>query len=227
MLRLMSGDLMLDEPDDFDIADLPALTRLVHWAGLLGARVLLSSATLPPALVQGLFEAYRNGRQHYQRNRGDRPGTAERMPDVCCAWIDEFSADAADCADAVAFASAHQAFAAKRVARLAKAQVRRRCALLALDLAGLNRKQCYPRFAELTAQAALTLHKLHHSIDPVSAKRVSFGLVRMANLAFTAGQAAQKTDNFVTDKGGLFIVGQAAQKWDTPHPPKNGADRLP
>ena len=146
MLRLMSGDLVLDELDDFDIADLPALMRLVHWAGLLGARVLLSSATLPPALVQGLFEAYRNGRQHYQRNRGDRPGAAERMPDVCCAWTDEFSADAADCADAAAFASAHQAFAAKRVARLAKAQVRRRCALLALDLAGLNMEQCYPRF---------------------------------------------------------------------------------
>ena len=51
MLRLMSGDLVLDEPDDFDINDLPALTRLVHWAGLLGSRVLLSSATLPPALV--------------------------------------------------------------------------------------------------------------------------------------------------------------------------------
>ncbi|MDD2714031.1 MAG: type I-F CRISPR-associated helicase Cas3, partial [Simplicispira sp.] len=65
MLRLMSGDLVLDEPDDFDIADLPALTRLVHWAGLLGARVLLSSATLPPALVQGLFEAYCNGRHHF------------------------------------------------------------------------------------------------------------------------------------------------------------------
>ena len=52
MLRLMTSDLVLDEPDDFDMADLPALTRLVHWAGLLGARVLLSSATLPPALVE-------------------------------------------------------------------------------------------------------------------------------------------------------------------------------
>lgn len=59
---------------------------------------------------------------------------------------------------------------------------------------------------------------MHHSIDPVSAKRVSFGLVRMANLAFTAGQAAQKTDNFVTDKGGLFTARQAAQKWDAPPP---------
>lgn len=182
MLRLMSGDLVLDEPDDFDIADLPALTRLVHWAGLLGARVLLSSATLPPALVQGLFEAYRNGRQHFQRNRGDRPGAAERMPDVCCAWIDEFNADVADCTDAAAFASAHQAFAVKRVVRLAKAQVRRRCALLALDLTSLDRDRTAERFAQLVRDAAMTLHQRHHSTDLVSGKRVSFGLVRMANI---------------------------------------------
>ncbi len=129
MLRLMSGDLVLDEPDDFDISDLPALTRLVHWAGLLGSRVLLSSATLPPALVQGLFEAYRNGRQHFQRNRGDRPGAAERAPEVCCAWFDEsITPSQVDCA------------------------------------------------------AALKLHAQHHSVDPHSAKRVSFGLVRMANI---------------------------------------------
>jgi CRISPR-associated endonuclease/helicase Cas3 len=182
MLRLMSGDLVLDEPDDFDIADLPALTRLVHWAGLLGTRVLLSSATLPPALVQGLFEAYHSGRQHFQRNRGDRPSGAERMPDVCCAWIDEFNATSTDCSEAQTFATAHQTFVAKRVEKLAKAQVRRRCALQALDLAGLDRYQTAERFAALVCDAAMTLHQRHHSIDPVSAKRVSFGLVRMANI---------------------------------------------
>ena len=87
----MSGDLVLDEPDDFDINDLPALTRLVHWAGLLGSRVLLSSATLPPAFVQGLFEAYRSGRTHFHHNRGEQPSAAERPPEICCAWVDEFS----------------------------------------------------------------------------------------------------------------------------------------
>ena len=184
MLRLMSGDLVLDEPDDFDIEDLPALTRLVHWAGLLGARVLLSSATLPPALVQGLFEAYRNGRQHFQRNRGERgerPGTAETAPDVCCAWFDEFNQSQADCADASAFATAHQTFAVKRYERLAKAEVRRRCELLPLNL-GTNREQQPTQFAELALNAALALHAQHHIIDPQSAKRVSFGLVRMANI---------------------------------------------
>ncbi|NMM37368.1 MAG: type I-F CRISPR-associated helicase Cas3 [Glaciimonas sp.] len=183
MLRLMSGDLVLDEPDDFDISDLPALTRLVHWAGLLGARVLLSSATLPPALVQGLFQAYRSGRQHFQDNRGDRPGAANQAPEVCCAWFDEsINPSQVDCADAQTFATAHQAFAAKRHDRLATSQVRRRGELLPLDLGGLNRDQHAVRFAELARTAVLKLHAQHHSVDPHSAKRVSFGLVRMANI---------------------------------------------
>ena len=106
MLRLMSGDLVLDEPDDFDIDDLPALTRLVHWAGLLGSRVLLSSATLPPAFVQGLFEAYRSGRTHFQHNRGERPSAAQPPPEICCAWVDEFSRFQTDCATSGAFETA-------------------------------------------------------------------------------------------------------------------------
>lgn len=182
MLRLMSGDLVLDEPDDFDLADLPALTRLVHWAGLLGARVLLSSATLPPALIQGLFEAYRNGRQHFQRNRGERPGAADQTPDICCAWIDEFGHLQADCAEPTSFAAKHDEFVIKRHKQLAKAEVRRRYAVLPLDLTGLNQQQRVVRFAELVRDNAVLLHARHHSVDPRSGKRVSFGLVRMANI---------------------------------------------
>src|SRR6218665_3158018 len=110
MLRLMSGDLVLDEPDDFDLADLPALTRLVHWSGLLGARVLLSSATLPPALVQGLYLAYRDGRQAFQRHRSQRP---DEPVNICCLWIDEFHQSAQDCPDKEAFRSAHASFVDK------------------------------------------------------------------------------------------------------------------
>ena len=188
MLRLLSGDLVLDEPDDFDLADLPALTRLVHWAGLLGARVLLSSATLPPALVQGLFEAYRNGRQHFQRNRGARPGAADTPPPICCAWVDEFRQAQADCSSPEAFAKTHTDFAAQRCAaltRLAADEPRRRAVLIPLP-----RPTKPPRdwaeaaqdFAPLVRQAAIELHQQHHGIDPSSGKRVSFGLVRMANI---------------------------------------------
>jgi len=57
-LRLLSSDLILDEPDDFSESDLPALSRLVHLTGLYGGRLILSSATLQPDQVQGLFTAY-------------------------------------------------------------------------------------------------------------------------------------------------------------------------
>ncbi|MFD2111812.1 type I-F CRISPR-associated helicase Cas3f [Thiorhodococcus fuscus] len=186
MLRLMSGDLVLDEPDDFDLADLPALTRLVHWAGLLGARVLLSSATLPPALVQGLFEAYRNGRRHFQRNRGARPGAAETPPEIGCLWIDEFDQQARNCSDPASFSQAHAAFAHKRHAELARlaSEPRRRAEIL--PVTGLDRLNELPSLAGALApqvlSAALRLHRTHHSSDPQTQKRVSFGLVRMANI---------------------------------------------
>ena len=179
MLRLMSGDLVLDEPDDFDLDDLPALTRLVHWAGLLGARVLLSSATLPPALVEGLFAAYLDGRAMYQRNRGERLGEA---PAVCCAWFDEFAQLQRDCADAANFADAHLAFAQERHTRLGKQTVRRRSALLPIAFSSHDRATIRREFAGLVCEAAVRLHRAHHSIDPRSGKRVSFGLVRMANI---------------------------------------------
>ncbi|MBR7539681.1 hypothetical protein KC221_26205, partial [Mycobacterium tuberculosis] len=70
MLRLFSGDLILDEPDDFDQHDMPALSRLVHLAGLFGSRVLLSSATLPPDMLEGLFQAYLAGRKIYNEQFG-------------------------------------------------------------------------------------------------------------------------------------------------------------
>ena len=121
-LRLLTSDLVLDEPDDFDMADLPALTRLVHWAGLLGSRVLLSSATLPPALVEGLFLAYRAGRAVYQQHRSERPS---EPVNICCLWIDEFHQTTQDCADGAAFREAHTRYVHKRVVKLQQAEVRR------------------------------------------------------------------------------------------------------
>jgi CRISPR-associated endonuclease/helicase Cas3 len=179
MLRLMSSDLVLDEPDDFDIDDLPALARLVHWAGLLGSRILLSSATLPPALVQGLFAAYLDGRRWFQRNRGEHPGQA---PEVCCMWVDEFDQVTQDCRDGEVFAIRQLEFAQRRHARLAGEAIRRRAELAPLALDGKPYDDLRPSLATTMLAAALRLHADHHAIDPQSGKWVSFGLLRMANI---------------------------------------------
>ena len=194
MLRLLTGDLVLDEPDDFDMADLPALTRLVHWAGLLGSRVLLSSATLPPALVDGLYRAYQAGRAVFQRHRAERPNEAV---DICCLWVDEFNQSAADCAKASQFTDAHQAFVQKRMAQLSKAAPRRLAQIVDLPkewhAVGMGEAQRRQALAQFMLRSALRLHQQsqNHSVDPVSGKRVSFGLIRMANISplFDVAQA--------------------------------------
>lgn len=184
MLRLLTSDLVLDEPDDFDMADLPALTRLVHWAGLLGSRVLLSSATLPPALVEGLFLAYRAGRAVYQQHRSERPG---EPVNVCCLWIDEFHQATQDCADGAAFREAHTQYVHKRVAKLKQAEVRRLAQIAPLPDTwhGLKEAERRQDFARLVLAQAWQLHQQphNHSQDAASGKRVSLGLVRMANIA--------------------------------------------
>lgn len=54
-LRLLSSDLVIDEVDDFNGQDLIAIARLIHLAGMLGRKVMISSATIPPALAEGFF----------------------------------------------------------------------------------------------------------------------------------------------------------------------------
>ena len=177
---------MLDEPDDFDMADLPALTRLVHWAGLLGSRVLLSSATLPPALVEGLFRAYSAGREVFQKHRSERP---QEPVNICCLWVDEFNQTPQDCAKASEFAEAHQDFVQKRITQLAKADARRLACVVklpdAMHAVGGDEAPRRKDLAHFMLQRAWGLHQApqNHGVDPASGKRVSFGLIRMANIA--------------------------------------------
>lgn len=183
MLRLMSSDLVLDELDDFGLEDLPALTRLVHWAGLLGSRVLLSSATLPPALVDGMFQAYRAGREQYSRNRGKQT-TLQATP---CIWVDEFSPSVMRCANADEFVAAHSAFVDRRVTSLTHALdvdgACRRAELVPLKIEAKQEQAIRRAFAEEVKAAILRAHDTHHEVCPRSGKKVSFGLVRMANVA--------------------------------------------
>lgn len=186
MLRLMSADLVLDELDDFDLADLPALARLVHWAGLLGSRVLIASATLAPALVEAMYEAYRAGRQHYQRNRGEHGGQAHPEAAIACLWVDEFQVQAIPCAQSDAFSRAHHNFVGTRVKALHTALEREgpRCCgqLVPLAIDARSTEDIRRQFAAQVRETMLQAHNAHARTCPVSGKQVSFGLVRMANI---------------------------------------------
>ena len=187
MLRLLSSDLILDEPDDFDQADLPALSRLVHLAGLFGTRVLLSSATLTPDLVTGLFEAYMEGRKLFNQSQ-NKP-----MPKVVCAWFDEQpkAMMSEQCADVNRFQDNHKQFCDKRANYLAKQPIRRQAEILPFSAPYTKdtATQFYSALAQTLVDAAVNLHDKHHEVLPNSNKKkstqntqVSIGLVRVANI---------------------------------------------
>lgn len=179
MLRLLTSDLVLDEPDDFDIADLPALTRLVHWAGLLGCKILLSSATLPPSLVEGLFNAYSAGRAEFQKARGI-PG---QPVNICCAWFDEHKNSAVTSLhhESSSFRQTHDKFVSSRLKKLCGEPARRRAIIVPLT-SDQQQNSIRADVAKQLHSLLHQLHKNHHSIDPQSKKKVSFGLIRLANI---------------------------------------------
>lgn len=177
MLRLLTSDLVLDEPDDFDIDDLPALCRLVNWAGMLGSRVLLSSATLPPALTEALFEAYREGRKAWQAACGH----SDRPLSICCAWFDEYGAQSEDVADENHFRVAHGGFVNQRVKRLPDQPRLRLGKLAAVEPQSTSITDVISAVAETLHRHMAELHRQHHCTHP-NGKTVSFGLIRMANI---------------------------------------------
>ncbi|MCY4389395.1 MAG: type I-F CRISPR-associated helicase Cas3f [Desulfurellaceae bacterium] len=179
MLRLLTSDLVVDEPDEFGLTDLPALTRLVGWAGMLGSKVVLSSATLAPALVAGLFRAYSAGRNAYNNSCGN----PNQPQPVCCAWFDETKAEHAAITNAEEFRQQHSRFTEKRVARLSNISPKRQAELLSLP--GQGRQSPDDAIAALGEAISEGIHRLHHDHhqeDPKTKKKVSLGVVRMANI---------------------------------------------
>ncbi|WP_258005586.1 type I-F CRISPR-associated helicase Cas3f [Coxiella burnetii] len=178
MLRFLTSDLVLDEVDDFDINDLPALTRLVHWAAMLGSRVLLSSATLPPALVEGLFNAYREGRAMFQKSRGT-PGKAVN---ICCAWFDEHEVATSNHVVSKSFSEFHEKFVTKRIKKLRKAEASRRAVIKPLFITTKNPDEIRQQLADKLNEMIYELHERHYTADPQTGSRVSFGLIRFVNI---------------------------------------------
>jgi len=183
-LRLLSSDLVIDEVDDFTGGDLIAIGRLIHLAGMLGRKVMISSATIPPAMAEGYFNAYREGWLLYSKTRN--ASTA-----VGCAWIDEFSTQVEDISHQQtakeSYSQAHNQYIEKRVARLNQQYARRKAMVVSCEEAMnqnanstlADKKQTW---FKLIAQTVLVKHGWHYAVDDKTSLKVSFGVVRTANI---------------------------------------------
>ena len=187
-LRLMSSDLVIDEIDDFTGSDLIAIGRLVHLAGMLGRKVMISSATIPPDLAEGYFNAYKKGWQLYCQSRDNAEST------IGCAWIDEFNTqvegiNSLDSDKAItAYKSSHDAFITKRVAKLTKQPAKRKADIIQCAVSMNTAKELSDETKQILyfthiKDAILAKHQQHNTVDNSTNKSVSFGVVRVANIS--------------------------------------------
>lgn len=189
-LRLMSSDLVIDEVDDFHGKDLIAIGRLIHLAGMLGRKVMLSSATIPPDLAEGYFNIYREGWLLYSKTR-DASAT------IGCAWIDEFNTQVESIASFTsdeahgAYQELHGRFIDKRIKKLRKQSVKRKgdiveCGELYSDSSDdgqrVDEQAKEQGYFEKIKQASFLKHQQHNTTDPKTQKQVSFGVIRVAHV---------------------------------------------
>lgn len=176
MLRLLTSDLVLDEPDDFSLEDMPAVCRLVNWAGMLGSRVLISSATISPSFAKSLFEAYKEGRRHFTAANGEQ----DHGGSVCCAWFDECNKPQEFLVkDTQQYSDLHNNYVQERVLTLKKQQQALRKGQL-VPVVFEPKQKMSSAIADTIYQSITQLHE-SHQIKVVD-KSVSIGLVRMANI---------------------------------------------
>ena len=175
MLRLLTSDLVLDEPDDFGLEDLPALCRLVNWTAMLGGKVLLSTATMPPALANALFRAYQAGWKDYTEVNG-ASGIEHK---ICCAWFDEFETKNMIVGTEQDFGKEHKHYITKRIKNLDKDKViLRKAKLLEINA---SKDEVYSSMATTLLEGIYNLHDNHKETNDNN-KSISIGLVRMANI---------------------------------------------
>ena len=169
-IRLMSSDLVIDEIDDFDDTDLIAIGRLIHTAGMLGRKVMISSATIPPDLAEGYFNAYQSGWDIFAKMRG------KYLP-VGCAWIDEFKTTVNTITSKENYKKVHDKNIDKRIANLAKQVVKRKA-----NIAPCSTSTKPEDYFEAIKKAVLEKHNHHNISDTKTNKKISIGVVRMANI---------------------------------------------
>ena len=169
ILRLMSSDLVIDEIDDFNGDDLIAIGRLIHLAGMLGRKVMISSATIPPDLARGYFNAYQEGWSIFAQMRN-------KNRTIGCAWIDEFNTKVEKVSKFEDYQLLHEQFINKRIKNLVKDIVKRKAQIKVCDV---NTREEY---FSIIKDAIFENHDNHYFHNKEYGKNISIGVVRIANI---------------------------------------------
>ena len=169
-LRLMSSDLILDEIDGYDTLPLMAVVRLVMLAAFFRRNVVVSSGTLSSPVAVAVWRAFQRGIEM-------RAALHREKADFVTVAIDDLTAPAViKASDAETFKDRYGWQIGKILATLAQGGRYRIPYLQEIAPDSLT------GFKDAIVAAACRLHDQHPLVDPATGKRISFGLVRMANI---------------------------------------------
>ena len=176
-LRIISSDLIIDEIDDFSDVDLICISRLVHTAGLLGRRVIISSATITPSIAIGFYNSYIKGRKIYESYYGTNHN-------VISCFVDEFSSKVFDTEidfEMTFFQKKYNEFINNRIKLIRQSEkkngIKRKGKILEFPLT-YSKDEVF----SLILNSIEQLHSTNYVIEKNTNKKVSMGIIRFAHI---------------------------------------------
>jgi CRISPR-associated endonuclease/helicase Cas3 len=183
-LRLLSSDLIIDEIDDFNNKDLIAISRLIHLCAMFGRNVMISSATITPSIAEGLFNVYQEGYKIHANFQQKPFAIASIILDEFKTKIELFN-NINSQENIKNFQEFYQKFIAKRVENINKQINRRKGFIIDCDSIKESIKKETSKenlYFEKIKETAIKLHQKNFTIHQQSNKKISFGVIRIANI---------------------------------------------
>ncbi|XID74308.1 type I-F CRISPR-associated helicase Cas3f [Alkanindiges sp. WGS2144] len=181
LLRLMSSDLILDEIDSYDPKALIAVLRLVQLAAMYGRHVICSSATVSYTVASKIHHAFQSGiemRSALMRTpQSYRIGIIDNLLSAKL-WINTA------CQPSL-FQENYQQHLQQlqeQLSQQSKQVIYRLAQLQPVILEGLNPEQKIRTWQTAILEAVNQLHQQHSWQFGNTSKKISFGLIRVANI---------------------------------------------
>lgn len=162
LLRLAGADLIIDEVDAYDPKSAMAVLRVIERAAFFGRNVIVSSATTPEVLANAIMDVWNKGIERRRAMTGDLEitGWIAALSDlVAPQWLD----------------GDYGGYVAAMASKVGDQRVIKRAMIKAIEKKD-GKKDLIDRVARSVRELGISNAK------PYGGKKVSIGLVRMANV---------------------------------------------
>ena len=167
--RLKDSCVVIDEIDNFDIQDIPALCRFAKIVGMAGAHLIIASATLNEMQTRWMFNNWVEGIKSYE-------SVYHTGAEIHCVFCNEFETVDGTIDMLGGFLDrqiAHRSAMKKYWLKIIK------CDDFPMNQwDGINVQHAY--FNEML-EGCKSMHNQYYSVDSRTEKHISFGLIRFAN----------------------------------------------